>query len=260
MYLNIFHININITQIVTSLILIIILGYLSSCEPGNSRKFNAENSDPKAVEIADQVIEAMGGYKSWDNTRHISWNFFESRKHFWDKKTGDVRIESLKDDLIILMNINSEKGEVYKDGKIMENSDSITNYLDQGKNFWINDSYWLIMPFKLKDPGVTLKYIGEEDVNGKKADVIQITFEDVGATPENKYHVYVDQEDKLVTQWAFFRQANQEQPDFMSPWQDYNKYGEILISGNRGESSLSNISVHNSLPKKVYNSFEPVSL
>ena len=31
-----------------------------------------------------------------------------------------------------------------------------------GGNDWINDLYWLVMPFKLKDSGVTLKCLGED--------------------------------------------------------------------------------------------------
>jgi hypothetical protein len=34
-----------------------------------------------------------------------------------------------------------------------------TNALRKGKNWWINDAYWLVMPWKLQDPGVTLSYV-----------------------------------------------------------------------------------------------------
>jgi hypothetical protein len=26
-------------------------------------------------------------------------------------------------------------------------------------SLWINDAYWLVMPWKLQDPGVTLSYV-----------------------------------------------------------------------------------------------------
>lgn len=260
MKLELFNINIKITPIVTSVFLLFFLSYLLSCGSKESDGFNAENSDPKAIEIADKVMVAMGGKENWEDTRHISWEFFDARKHFWDKKTGDVRIESLKDDLVILMNINTMEGKVYKDGEVVSNPDTVASYLEKGKNFWINDAYWLVMPFKLKDPGVTLKYVGEDTVKGEKADVIQLTFEEVGSTPENKYLVYVDQEKNLVTQWAYFKQTEQEEPNFVLPWEDYNKYGNILLSGKRGDASLSNISIYNSLPKEVYDSFEPVKI
>ena len=40
-----------------------------------AKGFNAAGSDAKAVAIADQVMEAMGGRKAWDATRYITWNF-----------------------------------------------------------------------------------------------------------------------------------------------------------------------------------------
>ena len=56
--------------------------------------FDMAGSDKEAIAIADEVMEAMGGRKAYDNTRFISWNFFGARKHIWDKQTGDVRIET----------------------------------------------------------------------------------------------------------------------------------------------------------------------
>ncbi len=33
-------------------------------------------SDTKAITLADQVIEAMGGMDNYNDTRYIQWNFF----------------------------------------------------------------------------------------------------------------------------------------------------------------------------------------
>ncbi|MEZ5331564.1 MAG: hypothetical protein R2991_05830 [Thermoanaerobaculia bacterium] len=51
------------------------------------------------------------------------------------------------------------------------------------------------MPYKLEDPGVTLHYLGERPMlDGRPAEVLELTFEGVGRTPQNKYHVYVAEE------------------------------------------------------------------
>jgi hypothetical protein len=34
-----------------------------------------------------------------------------------------------------------------------------TNALFEKGRHWINDAYWLVMPWKLQDPGVTLSYV-----------------------------------------------------------------------------------------------------
>jgi hypothetical protein len=222
--------------------------------------FNQEGSDLLATLLADKVMNAMGGRKAWDETRYISWTFFGRRNHVWDKQSGDVRIEDPQRDLVILMNINTMDGRVQLGGEELTNADSLSKYLDQGNRMWINDSYWLVMPYKLKDSGVTLYYLGEDTTQtGIKSDVIKLTFEDVGVTPENFYDVWIDIDTKLVMQWAYYPSNEYSEPNFITPWADYKKYGNILLSGNRGGNrELNNIKVLDELPAGTMDSFEPV--
>ena len=45
--------------------------------------------------------------------------------------------------------------------------------LDDAHGAWINDSYWLVMPYKLLDPGVRLRHLGERTTSeGETADVL----------------------------------------------------------------------------------------
>lgn len=220
--------------------------------------FNQEDSDLLATLLADKVMNAMGGRKAWDETRFISWTFFGRRNHVWDKHTGDVRIEDPSRELTILMNINTMEGRVQLQGEELTHPDSLSKYLDRGNRMWINDSYWLVMPFKLKDSGVTLYYLGEDTTEaGTKADVIKLTFENVGVTPENFYDVWIDFDTKLVTQWAFYRNSESSEPNFIDPWLDYKKYGKILLSGNRGGNrALTNIQVQDEVPEGTFTVFE----
>lgn len=215
--------------------------------------FNLDQSDAEAILIADQVMTAQGGYNNWQNTQYIQWNFFGKRTLLWDKFTGNVRIEmsaDLKNTIII--NVNTGEGKAEKDGLEITDETELAELLNKGKSVWINDSYWLVMPFKLKDSGVSLKYIGEDKIEESAVDVLQLTFEKVGDTPENKYHVYVDKESHLVTQWAFFNTFNDEKPRFVTPWADYKQYGNIMLSGNRGDYMLSDISVLEKVGSEVF--------
>ncbi len=218
--------------------------------------FNVEGSDMVAVMLADQVMEAMGGRKNWNNTRYLSWNFFGARRHLWDKWTGNVRIESLRRDLDISMNLKTMEGRVIKAGLELTHADSLTKYLEFGKSAWINDSYWLVMPFKLKDSGVTLKHLGTDTtMTGSNAEVLGLTFEDVGDTPQNMYKVWVDSESNLVSQWAFFREASDSIPRFTLPWADYEQKGNILLSGDRGERDVTEIQVLKNVPENIFDDF-----
>lgn len=220
--------------------------------------FDQEGSDLLATLLADKVMNAMGGRKAWDETRFISWTFFGRRNHIWDKESGNVRIEDPSSELTILMNINSGEGKVRIGDEEISNSDSLTKYLDRGNRMWINDSYWLVMPFKLKDSGVTLYYVGEDTTEtGTNADVLKLTFENVGVTPENFYNVWVDVDSKLITQWAFYQNEESTEPGFITPWDDYQQYGGILLSGNRGgKRLLTNIQVLEEVPAGTFDSFD----
>lgn len=217
--------------------------------------FNLDNSDATAILIADEVMKAQGGYINWKNTPILKWNFFGKRSLVWNKFTGNVRIELSDDNKnTIIVNVITNEGKAEKDGVEVTDATELKALLEKGKSIWINDSYWLVMPFKLKDSGVTLKYKGEEKLEEKAVDVLQLTFENVGNTPENKYYVYVDKESKLVTQWAFFTNFNDEKPRFSTPWADYKSYGNLTLSGNRGKNSLTDIAVVESVSEDTFTS------
>ena len=130
--------------------------------------FDAEGSDPEAIAAADEVMESLGGRRAWDESRYLTWKFFGRRTHVWDKHSGNLRFDS--DEMLVLMNLSSKKGRVWKDGQEVTDSAVLEEALHNAESVWINDSYWVFMPFKLKDSGVTLKYFGKgETADGKPA-------------------------------------------------------------------------------------------
>lgn len=222
--------------------------------------FNTKASDAKAIEIADQVMESMGGRAAWDNTRYLRWTFFGRRTLLWDKWTGSVRIDFVEDGKVQLVNIHTGEGKAWKNGEYVSEPDSLAKELALAKSIWINDSYWLCMPFKLKDSGVTLKYLGDEGAADSLAHKLQLTFEEVGDTPENKYWVYVDVDTKLVNAWSFFTQYGDESPRFTTPWIDYERKGQVLLSGNRGRGKLTDIAVFTEIPEEVFEMADPIDM
>jgi len=217
-------------------------------------------SDAEAMAIADEVMEAMGGRKAWDNTRYVCWSFFGRDDLVWDKWSGNVRIDS-GNGTTYLTNINDGTGRAFMNGKEVMAADSVASLMERAKSTWINHSYWLVMPFKLKDSGVTLTYEGEEATeDGKPADKLKLTFEGVGRTPQNMYYVWVDKESRLVSQWAYYPSADAEEPRFTMPWLEYNQHGDILLSRSRGQSNMENIMVFDELPESVFTSPEKPDL
>lgn len=222
-------------------------------------------SDRRAVEIAESVMEAMGGRQAWDETRYISWDFMgRDRRHWWDKWTGNHRIETTTqdgDDLVMLFNINTMEGRFWRNGQEVTDPDEVEELRDRAHGMWINDTYWMFMPYKLLDPGVTLEYMGEEEMqDGRVADVLQLTFDDVGRTPQNRYLVYVARDSGLVEQWSWFRNASDAEPQFTLPWDDWQRFGDIMLCTDHGRGADWDIQVHEELPEPVFTSPEPVAV
>lgn len=256
----------------TFLLLLVVIG--TSCTPGNEKEtqepaatdqqqeseatFKPQNSPPKALALADSVIQAMGGQQAWQNTRYLKWNFFGKRELLWDKQTDRVKIYIAQKSVTINVDLQADTGNIYKGDQLMNEPDSVKQYLQQGKQMWANDSYWLIMPFKLKDPGVQLTYLRQDTLEkGQQVDVLNVTFNEVGFTPQNKYHLYIDQDSHLVRKWAYFQKADQTEPSMVTPWTNYKRYGNLLLSSGRGKLKLSNIEVYNAVPENVFRKAGP---
>lgn len=249
------------------LTVIVIAGW--SCQPSTENTdetlvlnppaagFNMADSDPAAIELADSVMMAMGGRKNWDATRYISWNFFGRRNLVWDKQGNRVRIESMPDSTVYLLDMNSMQGRVQTKGQELTEPDSLSKMLNRAKSIWINDSYWLVMPFKLKDSGVTLKYLGEDTLaNNKYYNRLQLTFDKVGDTPQNKYDVYVDVNENRVKYWSYYKDAEQDTASWTRPWDNYQKYGTIVLSADRSDGGgPKNVKVDQELPDALFKEF-----
>src|SRR5713101_5696662 len=86
--------------------------------------------DPKAVEIATAMQQAMGGQDAWNAAHCVRFDFKVSiggetkadRSHLWDKQTGRYRFEEKNQ--VVLMNLADKKGTAYLDGKRMEGPDA----------------------------------------------------------------------------------------------------------------------------------------
>jgi hypothetical protein len=217
--------------------------------------FDIANSDPQAIQLADSIMAAMGGRENWDKVRYISWNFFGARDLTWDKHTGLVRVESPRDSSIYLVNINTGEGRVKFHGTELTEADTVKKLLANAKGIWINDSYWLTMPFKLKDSGVTLKHRGQDTLKNNRYQILELTFKEVGDTPENKYKLYVDS-DKMIKYWAYFKDAKIDTANFIRPWDNYQKYGNILLSADRSDNGgPKNVKIAETLPDKLFTDF-----
>ena len=219
--------------------------------------FNEAGSDAEAIAIADGVMARLGGRQAWDDTGCIAWTFFGARSHVWDRRRGIARVQGTirgtSEKYVTVVELGSRTGVAWLDGEPVTDEARRVELVQAAYEAWINDSYWLVMPYKLKDSGVTLGFVGFREMeDGRGADVIELTFDGVGVTPDNKYHVYVATDNGLVGQWDFFLLADDTEPRFKIPWRYWTRHGQIMLSGDRGRSQLTDIAVFDETPVDLY--------
>ena len=213
--------------------------------------------DTTALNLAAEVLQTNGGQEAWSQSRYLAWTFFGRRRLVWDKWAQRVRIHYQDGSMDMVLNIPDTTGRVWKSGIELTAPDSLDKYLSQAYRIWINDSYWLVMPFKLRDPGVTLSYLGRDTTqSGEQAEVIQLQFAGVGVTPDNKYHIWIGHQPKEVLQWAYYRSSQDTLPGFTLSWTNYQRFDPtgIVLSSGRGEREMGDIRVYTELPEDVFNS------
>lgn len=216
-------------------------------------------SDAKARRLAEATIDQMGGLDDWNEHRYLVWDIF-GEKHYWDKWSGDFRWES--DSLLVLMNIQTKDGRVWIEGDEVVDPQKKKELLDEAYARWVNNSYWLLMPYKLLDPGVNLRYVGVDTSQaGQISDVIEVTFDNVGLTPNNRYRVFIDKKTGMVCQWAYYRNREDKEPGFVRPWTDWKEYNDMWMATGRGDPAhnVTNLALPDKLPKSVFTDPAPVA-
>jgi hypothetical protein len=195
-------------------------------------------SDAKAADIAQSMMKAMGGQENWVRAPIIRFDFRVSdkgkvavdRAHLWEKKSGRYRLEGKTkegQDAVTLFNVATREGTAYVNGKKLEGA-AATQALKDAYGAFINDMYWLAMPWKWTDPGVNLKYLGKRSRGAESYDIVQLTFGKVGLTPGDKYEAYVSPRSHLMEYWKFDLQSGRK--DEYS-W-EYTTTGGIKLAKN----------------------------
>ena len=186
--------------------------------------FSCKQKEEKVIEvkpltIAEKIANAHG-FENWKNVVNIHFTFNVDRdsSHFertwaWKPKTNDV-IATSKHDTI-----------AYNRIKI----DSTLTKTDSG---FINDKYWLLVPFQLVwDEGITLSEPIKEAAPISKTDMnkITLTYSNKGGyTPGDAYDLFYG-DDFLIKEWIF-REGNSDEPSMITTFENYQDFNGIKIA------------------------------
>jgi hypothetical protein len=201
--------------------------------------------DTKAEELAHTMLNAMGGEKAWYAAHFVRFDFkvdlggkiVEDRSHLWDKMTGRYRLEDKTKDgkvRVVLFSLNDRHGDAYVDGKKVGGPAGAKAVKDAYEAF-INDMYWLAMPWKWLDKGVHLRYVGPKTLGNDKGEVVRLTFDHVGLTPGDRYDAFVSAQSHLMTHWDFKLQSGDK-----GAWDwEYGDYNGVKLAKNHTSGKMS---------------------
>lgn len=198
---------------------------------------------------ARRLLTSLGGPEGWRETRFLRFRWVvgsgeeaSGRLHAWDRYTGRYRLEYERDDgrpVLALFNVNriradslASAGHVWVDGERLQGARR-DSALRNAYGAFINDSYWLLHPFKYFDPGVHLDWAGRTELSdGRSYPTVHLTFEeDLGVT-NDQYWGYVDPETGRLHAWQYHLQGREEKGDVIR-WEGWERVGAVRLAPRR---------------------------
>ncbi len=121
------------------------------------------------------------------------------------------------------------------DGKKLS-GDEAAKALKDAYGTYINDMYWLSMPWKWTDSGVHLNYMGDAKRGDDTVDIVQLTFDHVGLTPGDMYKAFVSRKSHLMTHWEYKLQGG---TSGAWDWEYAETHGMKLARNHTNEKGMS---------------------
>lgn len=201
---------------------------------------SAAERDAKADTVGKELIAAMGGESAWEKARQFRFDFVVVKEgktvarfaHTWDRYTGDYRLEGTDKagaPYAVYFNVSSKAGKAFVNGVPAAGEDN-DKRVESAYGRFINDTYWLLAPWKVFDPGVKLVYDGEKPCpDGGTCDVLKLSFDNVGMTPKDVYWLWLARGPRRMIQWQYVLGGAAEPPT-TAKWTDWKTLGGIALS------------------------------
>ena len=198
---------------------------LAACQPAADAPTDpSPGAAPPLTNAADslawRMVSATGTPEAWARVPFLRFDFHSStpgdttrtrppRRHLWDRQSGAYRLEMARPDsaIVALFNVNEaasepRSGRVFVNGTAVADTAVARRWLGRAYSAFVNDSYWLLAPSKLFDPGVT-RAIDADSSARDGAPVLRVSFDGVGLTPGDRYWLRMDPATGRLDSWQF---------------------------------------------------------
>jgi hypothetical protein len=127
------------------------------------------------------------------------------------------------------VNLADRKGKSCTGG-VPDTGKDLKRHVEDAYSLWVNDSYWLVMPFKMRDPGTHLRYARlARDAAAGDHDVLELWFDPgVGLTSKDRYWVFVNRRTHLIDRWEYLLEGS-EPPPVGATWEGWLPIGPLRL-------------------------------
>lgn len=134
----------------------------------------------QADALAHKMLDALD-YHTYKNTNYIEWTF--KRRHHFEWKKNENMCDVFWKDYKVRLNLKDHsQSQVYVHGFKMK-GEAADELLEKALNYFNNDSFWLVAPYKIFDEGTERRLVTLE--NNDQA--LLITYTSGGSTPGDSY-------------------------------------------------------------------------
>lgn len=142
-----------------------------------------------ADELATTMLKSLD-YQAFKNTSYLAWSFKNMHYYKWNKADNicEVRWKHVK---VILNLNNTAASDVYIDNNIYNGQDR-QKLINRATDYFNNDSFWLVAPYKVFDSGVERRIVQIKD----NKDALLVTYTSGGSTPGDSYLWHLDSDGK----------------------------------------------------------------
>ncbi|WP_445748409.1 hypothetical protein [Polaribacter sp.] len=164
------------------IVLLLIIALITVYFFVNNESLPQGKKGKEADALAIKMFNAIN-HEAFENTEVIEWSFRNEHFYRWRKSIGLVEIK-WNENKVHFNTITPSNSTVFVNDKKVNNPD----LLKKAINFFNNDSFWLIAPYKIFDSGTERSIVKHE---GK--DALLITYTSGGTTPGDSYLWILDE-------------------------------------------------------------------
>ncbi len=216
--------------IITLLVILFVIGWMAHESLPKGGK-EGEEADKMALKMENALEKGH-----WHDIQYIQWSFKGVHHFLWDKHRNMVRVKW--EDYTIYTQPGTVKGIAFKGMDRLE-EESAEELIKKANDYFNNDMFWLVAPFKSFDDGVKREVVSYDGENR-----LLVTYGSGGSTPGDSY-LWKLEEDGTPESYKMWTQIIPI-GGVEATWEDYHTLGNgIKISHFHKLAGLMDLCISN---------------